>query len=88
MLVELKSGKPNLDHRAEHLFYALVKTLKSGVAPARVATYYLDDNSWIVDETPKSYSVWRLTGSWMRWCAGWSSRRGRTPRTRVCPHPG
>lgn len=50
MLVELKTGRPNQDHRAEHLFYALLETLKTGVAPFRSATYYLDEGTWVVDE--------------------------------------
>lgn len=57
MLIELKPGRPNSDHRAEHLLYALLETLKTGVAPFRAATYYLDDGRWVADSITKELLV-------------------------------
>lgn len=57
MLIELKTGRPNDDHRAEHLLYALLETLKTGVAPFRSATYYLDDGAWVSDDITKELLV-------------------------------
>lgn len=39
-IVEVKSGKRRIEHRADLHFYALVQTLRSGVPPFVVATYY------------------------------------------------
>lgn len=83
VLIELKSGRPNLDHRAEHLFYGLLECLKSGIAPFRVATYYLDDNSWILDEITEELlrvAADRLVAAVRRLV---ELGEGRTPRTQV-----
>lgn len=56
LLVDLKSGWPSpWRDRAEMRFYALLATLKYGVAPFRIATFYLDDASW--DEVDVDESV-------------------------------
>jgi hypothetical protein len=39
-LVELKSGARRVEHRGDLHFYALLETLRSGVPPFRIATYY------------------------------------------------
>jgi len=39
-VVEIKSGRRRIDHRADLHFYALLETLRSGAAPFRIATYY------------------------------------------------
>ncbi len=49
LLVEVKTGASNPDHRAEHLLYALVECLMTGVAPWRAATYYTDSGTWVAD---------------------------------------
>lgn len=49
MLIEVKTGRPRAQHRAEHLLYALLETIKSGVAPFRSATYYTD-GTWVADD--------------------------------------
>lgn len=47
LLVDLKTGgRHPLRHRADVRLYALLATLKYGVAPFRVATYYLDEGGW------------------------------------------
>jgi CRISPR/Cas system-associated exonuclease Cas4 (RecB family) len=42
VLVDLKTGGFSPDHLHDLRFYALLETLKVGVPPRRVATYYLD----------------------------------------------
>ena len=42
VIIDLKSGSPAVVHRDDLRFYALVETLRLGVPPRRVATYYLD----------------------------------------------
>jgi CRISPR/Cas system-associated exonuclease Cas4 (RecB family) len=42
VIIDLKSGSPVVVHRDDLRFYALVETLRLGVPPRRVATYYLD----------------------------------------------
>jgi hypothetical protein len=39
-VVEIKSGRRRIDHRADLHFYALLETLRSGAPPFRIATYY------------------------------------------------
>lgn len=83
VLIECKSGKPNLDHRAEGLYYGLVECLKSGVAPFRVVTYYLDDNSWIADDITEELlrvAADRLVDAVRRVV---ELGEGRTPRTQI-----
>lgn len=42
VIIDLKSGMPVPTHRDDLRFYALVETLKLGVPPRLVATFYLD----------------------------------------------
>jgi len=42
VLIDLKTGSPNPVHREDLRFYALLDTLTLGVAPRKVASYYLD----------------------------------------------
>ncbi len=42
-LVDVKTGKPRVEHRADMHFYALIETLRSGAPPFQVASYYLTD---------------------------------------------
>ncbi len=46
LLIDLKTGQRSEHHAADMRFYALLATLKYGVAPFRVATYYLDEADW------------------------------------------
>ncbi len=51
LLVDLKTGgRAPLRHRADMRLYALLATLKHGVAPFRVATYYLDEAAWDAED--------------------------------------
>lgn len=47
LLVDLKTGRRQVEReRADLRFYALLATLKYGVAPFRVATFYLAEADW------------------------------------------
>ncbi|MDQ1402832.1 MAG: hypothetical protein QOG03_1148 [Actinomycetota bacterium] len=46
LLVDFKSGRAHAGHVDDLRFYALLETLRSGVPPFRVATYYLDAGTW------------------------------------------
>lgn len=42
VVIDLKTGAPNPDHRDDLRFYALLDTLRIGVPPRLVASFYLD----------------------------------------------
>lgn len=42
VIIDLKSGAARVHHRDDLRFYALLETLKMGVPPRKLATYYLD----------------------------------------------
>jgi hypothetical protein len=50
LVVDLKTGRPYPSHLDDLRFYALVQTLRVGVPPFRVASYYLDTASFHVED--------------------------------------
>ena len=42
VIIDLKSGRPSLTHREDLRFYALLETMKLGVPPRQLASYYLE----------------------------------------------
>ncbi|MGB7879883.1 MAG: PD-(D/E)XK nuclease family protein [Ilumatobacteraceae bacterium] len=42
VIIDLKTGRPNVRHRQDLGFYALLETLVRSVPPRKVATFYLD----------------------------------------------
>lgn len=46
LLVDLKTGRPTATHVDDLRFYALLETLRVGVPPFRVASWYLDAGQW------------------------------------------
>jgi len=46
LLVDFKTGAPHRGHVDDLRYYALLETVRSGVPPFRVATYYLDAARW------------------------------------------
>jgi CRISPR/Cas system-associated exonuclease Cas4 (RecB family) len=42
VIVDLKTGRPNVRHRQDLGFYALLETLSRSVPPRKLATFYLD----------------------------------------------
>ena len=50
LIVDFKTGRPYPAHMDDLRFYALVETLRIGVPPFRVASYYLDTASWHAED--------------------------------------
>ena len=50
LIVDLKTGRANPSHVEDLRFYALVQTLRVGVPPFRVASYYLDTASFHAED--------------------------------------
>ena len=46
LIVDFKTGTPHRGHVDDLRFYALLDTIRSGVPPFRVASYYLDAARW------------------------------------------
>jgi hypothetical protein len=46
LIVDFKTGQLSRSHADDLRFYALLETLRSGVPPFRVATWYLDSGHW------------------------------------------
>lgn len=49
-LIDVKTGGRQPGHQEELRFHALLATIKYGVAPFRVATYYLDEADWVAED--------------------------------------
>lgn len=50
LIVDFKSGRPSVSHRDDVRYYALLHTLRFGVPPFRVATYYLDSGELMAED--------------------------------------
>ena len=50
LIVDFKTGRPYPTHMDDLRFYALVETLRIGVPPFRVASYYLDTATWHAED--------------------------------------
>ena len=50
VLIDLKTGRASPTHRDDLRFYALIETMRLGVPPRRVATYYLDSGQLSVED--------------------------------------
>lgn len=87
-IVEVKSGKRRVEHRADLHFYALLETLRSGAPPFRVATFYTSGGDLDVEaisEDILTATVRRVIDGTLRLCrlaAG--SEPERTPNP-LCP---
>ena len=46
MIIDLKTGGPGVHHAADLRFYALLETVRVGVPPFRLASFYLDAGEW------------------------------------------
>ncbi|HEX7166153.1 MAG TPA: PD-(D/E)XK nuclease family protein [Acidimicrobiales bacterium] len=46
LIVDVKTGRPWPAHLDDLRYYALCETLRSGVPPFRIATYYLESGRW------------------------------------------
>jgi hypothetical protein len=64
LIIDLKTGRPALGHPADLRWYALLETLRVGVSPYRLASFYLDSGDWRhedVDEDLLWSTVRRVT---------------------------
>jgi len=87
-VVEVKSGRRRLEHRADLHFYALLETLRSGAPPFRVATYYTRSGELDVEPVTDDVligAVQRVLAGGRRLCrlAG-GAEPSRTPNP-LCP---
>jgi hypothetical protein len=89
-LLDFKSGARSSAQRHDVRFYALLATLKLGVAPFRVATYYLDEADWEhedVDASLLETTLHRLVGG-IRRAVQLTFRRPQEDALRLTPGPG
>ncbi|MBA3654426.1 MAG: PD-(D/E)XK nuclease family protein, partial [Actinobacteria bacterium] len=54
LIVDLKTGRAYSGHGDDLRFYALVETLRIGVPPFRIATYYLDTARWEAEDVTEA----------------------------------
>ena len=54
LIVDLKTGQPYQSHADDLRFYALVETLRAGVPPFRIASYYLDGARWTAEDVDEA----------------------------------
>ena len=57
LVVDLKTGEPRANHLDDLRFYALVHTLRLGVPPFRVASYYLDTATFHAEDVTEDLLV-------------------------------
>ena len=50
LIVDFKTGRPAISHLEDLRYYAVLETLRTGVPPFRVASYYLDSGSWHAED--------------------------------------
>lgn len=90
-LVEVKSGRRRVEHRADVHLYALLETLRSGAPPFQVATYYTatgELDAETVTEDTLVAAVRRLTAAVARLCrlaGGGEAERVPGPLCPWCP---
>ncbi len=53
LLIDFKTGRPSPAHTDDLRFYALVFTLRFGVPPWRVATFYANDGTWHTEDVDR-----------------------------------
>lgn len=54
VIVDLKTGRVAAKHRDDLRFYALIETLRSGVPPRKLASFYLDSGEPVVEDVAES----------------------------------
>jgi hypothetical protein len=89
-IVEVKSGRRRLEHRADVHLYALLETLRSGAPPFRVATFYTADGELDVEAVGRDAllgALHRVVGGTVRLCrlaAGAAPARTPNPLCAWC----
>jgi hypothetical protein len=57
LIVDLKTGQPAAAHADDLRLYALLETLRVGVPPFRMASYYLDSGTWHAEDVDEGVLV-------------------------------
>ncbi len=57
LLVDLKTGRPAAVHADDLRLYALLETMRVGVPPFRLASYYLDSGTWHAEDVTEDVLI-------------------------------
>jgi len=57
VLIDLKSGKAQPYHMDDLRFYAVIETVRIGVPPRRIASYYLDQAKFLADDVTEDLLI-------------------------------
>ena len=85
VLIDLKGGRARSEHPEDMRLYALLYTLRTGVPPVRVATFFLSSGEWMLEDVSDStleHAADRVVAA-----AGSASRRARGDPPRLVPGP-
>ena len=85
VLIDLKGGRARSEHPEDMRLYALLHTLRTGVPPVRVATFFLSSGEWMLEDVSDStleHAAGRVVAA-----AGSASRRARGGPPRLVPGP-
>jgi hypothetical protein len=97
LLIDLKTGGAYPEHAEDNRFYALIHTLRFGVPPYRVASFFLEGGTWQAEDVTEQllmHAVDRVIGAARSASALLAGRRpeltpGRwcswCPRAHECP---
>ncbi len=85
VLIDLKGGRARSEHPEDMRLYALLHTLRTGIPPMRVATFFLSSGEWMPEEVTESmlaHAADRVVAA-----AGSASRRARGDPPTLVPGP-
>jgi len=83
VLIDLKGGRARSEHPEDMRLYALLQTLRTGVPPGRVATFFLSSGEWMLEDVTEStleHAAGRVVAA-----VGSASRRARGDPPRLVP---
>jgi PD-(D/E)XK nuclease superfamily len=97
LVIDFKSGRAWPEHAEDMRFYALLLLLRSGIAPYRVATFFLDSGEWQAEDVTEE-TLRHASGRVVRTAAAAANGQarleptlnpglhcGRCPRRSTCP---
>lgn len=85
VLIDLKGGRARSEHPEDMRLYALLHTLRTGVPPVRVATFFLSSGEWMLEDVTEptlAHAAGRVVAA-----AGSASRRARGDPPNLVPGP-
>jgi hypothetical protein len=86
VLIDLKRGRARIEHAEDMRLYALLHTLRCGVPPRRVATFFLSSGEWQAEDASEEileHAADRVVEA-VRMAAALG--RGQAPKLRGGPH--